>query len=53
MGLKGVRKVPGCSWILVQGRVNVFLSGDKLQPDVDEMLSLLFGTVGIIKRVNV
>lgn len=46
MGLKGVRKVPGCSWILVQGRVNVFLSGDKLQPDVDEMLSLLFGSVG-------
>ncbi|XP_062028387.1 pentatricopeptide repeat-containing protein At1g32415, mitochondrial [Rosa rugosa] len=46
MGLKGVRKVPGCSWILVQGRVNVFLSGDKLHPDVEEMLSILFGTTG-------
>ncbi|CAB4309756.1 unnamed protein product [Prunus armeniaca] len=46
MGLKGVRKVPGCSWIVLQGRVNVFLSGDKLLPQVDEMLSLVFGTIG-------
>ncbi|KAM2821569.1 hypothetical protein COP1_037644 [Malus domestica] len=45
MGFKGVRKVPGCSWILVQGKVNVFLSGDKLHPEVDEMLSLVFGTI--------
>nr|XP_004301707.2 PREDICTED: pentatricopeptide repeat-containing protein At1g32415, mitochondrial [Fragaria vesca subsp. vesca]XP_011465186.1 PREDICTED: pentatricopeptide repeat-containing protein At1g32415, mitochondrial [Fragaria vesca subsp. vesca] len=45
MGLKGVRKVPGCSWILVQGRVNVFLSGDILHPDVGEMLLVLFGNM--------
>ncbi|KAF3449500.1 hypothetical protein FNV43_RR10228 [Rhamnella rubrinervis] len=42
MGLKGVRKVPGCSWILLKGEVHVFLSGDKLKPEVDEMLLLLF-----------
>ncbi|XP_050377879.1 pentatricopeptide repeat-containing protein At1g32415, mitochondrial [Argentina anserina] len=43
MRLKGVKKFPGCSWILVQGRVNVFLSGDKIHPDVNDMLSILFG----------
>lgn len=44
MGLKGVRKVPGCSWILLKGEPYVFLSGDKIHPQADEMLSLLFGT---------
>ncbi|MED6171467.1 hypothetical protein PIB30_040986 [Stylosanthes scabra] len=28
MRLKGMRKTPGCSWILVKGRVHVFSSGD-------------------------
>lgn len=47
MGLKGVRKVPGCSWILMKGRVHVFLSGGKVQqPEVNEMLLLLFNTFG-------
>ncbi|KAF5745663.1 pentatricopeptide repeat-containing protein [Tripterygium wilfordii] len=45
MVLKGVRKIPGCSWILLRGRVHVFLSGDKLDLQVNEMLSLLFGTM--------
>jgi hypothetical protein len=42
MGLKGVRKVPGCSWIVLNGNVCVFLSGDKLDPEADEMLLFLF-----------
>lgn len=29
MGYKGVKKTPGCSWIVVNGKSNVFLSGDK------------------------
>ncbi|CAN8290314.1 unnamed protein product [Cochlearia groenlandica] len=29
MGLKGVKKTPGCSWVVLNGRSNVFLSGDK------------------------
>lgn len=45
MGLKGVRKVPGCSWVLVKGRVHVFLSGNKLQPEVYDMLLHLFKTL--------
>ncbi|XP_017973610.1 PREDICTED: pentatricopeptide repeat-containing protein At1g32415, mitochondrial [Theobroma cacao] len=43
MGLRGVRKVPGCSWIQLNGRVYMFKSGDKLHPQADEVLSLLFG----------
>ncbi|KAJ7955384.1 Pentatricopeptide repeat-containing protein [Quillaja saponaria] len=43
MGLKGVKKVPGCSWISLKGNVDVFLSGDRLPPQVQEMLLLLFG----------
>ncbi|KAK7367694.1 hypothetical protein VNO80_09712 [Phaseolus coccineus] len=30
MRLKGVRKAPGCSWILVKGTVHIFFSDDKL-----------------------
>ncbi|KAJ4845736.1 hypothetical protein Tsubulata_044688, partial [Turnera subulata] len=41
MGLKGVRKVPGCSWIHLGGGVHVFLFGDKLNPQAAEMLSFL------------
>ncbi|XP_058104191.1 pentatricopeptide repeat-containing protein At1g32415, mitochondrial [Magnolia sinica] len=43
MGAKGVRKVPGCSWIQLKGRVHVFLSGDRSHPQTDEILSLLAG----------
>lgn len=45
MGLKGVRKVPGCSWITLTGRVHLFLSRDRVEPEVDDMLLLLFKTV--------
>lgn len=41
MGVKGVKKAPGCSWILIKGRVCVFLSGDKLPPEAREMMQLL------------
>ncbi|XP_057456648.1 pentatricopeptide repeat-containing protein At1g32415, mitochondrial-like [Lotus japonicus] len=38
MRIKGVRKAPGCSWILVKGRVHVFSSGDRLEPHVEDIL---------------
>lgn len=41
MCLKGLRKVPGCSWIVINGRANVFLSGDKLDSEVTEILLFL------------
>ncbi|XP_054805082.1 pentatricopeptide repeat-containing protein At1g32415, mitochondrial [Prosopis cineraria] len=43
MSLKGVMKTPGCSWIILRGRVHIFLSGDRLNPQVEEMLFLLSG----------
>lgn len=42
MGLKGVRKVPGCSWIILSGKVHMFLSGDKVLPQVSDILSFMF-----------
>nr|XP_023885816.1 pentatricopeptide repeat-containing protein At1g32415, mitochondrial isoform X1 [Quercus suber]XP_023885817.1 pentatricopeptide repeat-containing protein At1g32415, mitochondrial isoform X1 [Quercus suber] len=47
MKLKGVRKAPGCSWIMLKGKAHVFLSGNKLHSQVDDMLSLLYVTGGI------
>ncbi|KAK7252722.1 hypothetical protein RIF29_36884 [Crotalaria pallida] len=38
MRLKGVRKAPGCSWILVKGRLHVFSSGDRLEPLAEDTL---------------
>ena len=43
MELKRVRKVPGCSWILLKGEPYVFFSGDRIHPLAEEILSLLFG----------
>ncbi|CAH2034936.1 unnamed protein product [Thlaspi arvense] len=44
MGFKGVKKTPGCSWIVLNGRANVFLSGDKSPCEVDQMfLPMFFG----------
>ncbi|KAK7406355.1 hypothetical protein VNO78_07979 [Psophocarpus tetragonolobus] len=34
MRMKGVRKVPGCSWILVKGTAQIFFSDDKLHTPV-------------------
>ncbi|XP_050231112.1 pentatricopeptide repeat-containing protein At1g32415, mitochondrial [Mercurialis annua] len=42
MGSKGVKKIPGCSWIVLNGRTSVFLSGDKMEAETTKMLSLLF-----------
>ncbi|KAI9181539.1 hypothetical protein LWI28_015939 [Acer negundo] len=39
MGLKGLRKVPGCSWIILSGKVHMFLSGDKNQPHFQHFFS--------------
>ncbi|XP_028751589.1 pentatricopeptide repeat-containing protein At1g32415, mitochondrial [Neltuma alba] len=43
MSLKAAKKTPGRSWIILRGRVDVFLSGDRLDPQVEEMLFILSG----------
>lgn len=53
MRVRGMRKVPGCSWILLSGRVHVFLSGDKVKLEVDDMLLLLFRTFGKTLRLGI
>ncbi|ESQ33551.1 hypothetical protein EUTSA_v10006886mg [Eutrema salsugineum] len=42
MGFKGVKKTPGCSWIVLNGRANVFLSGDKSASDIAQMILPMF-----------
>ncbi|KAJ4831828.1 hypothetical protein Tsubulata_010201 [Turnera subulata] len=45
---KGVKKLPGCSWILVGRKTNLFVSGDKSHPnaaEIDEVLMDLELTV--------
>ncbi|PIA63946.1 hypothetical protein AQUCO_00201336v1 [Aquilegia coerulea] len=46
MRLKGVRKIPGCSWILLKGKLHVFLSGDRSHPQANLIVSLLQEIVG-------
>ncbi|KAK4802497.1 hypothetical protein SAY86_000700 [Trapa natans] len=41
MGVKGVKKVPGCSWVVIRGVVCVFLSGDKLPIEGQDIMPLL------------
>ncbi|RWR86735.1 Pentatricopeptide repeat [Cinnamomum micranthum f. kanehirae] len=43
MGLKGVRKSPGCSWILLKGRVHIFMSGDRSHPQSNEVDTTILG----------
>ncbi|KAI5325561.1 hypothetical protein L3X38_034635 [Prunus dulcis] len=38
---KGLKRVPGCSWIEIRNRVHVFVTGDKNHHQVSEMLSIL------------
>ncbi|KAF5205144.1 Pentatricopeptide repeat-containing protein [Thalictrum thalictroides] len=49
MRLKGVRKIPGCSWIFLKGKSNVFLSGDRSHPEANVIVSLLQEIVGVTK----
>ncbi|CAA0840897.1 Pentatricopeptide repeat-containing protein [Striga hermonthica] len=37
---RGIRKIPGCSWIRVKNRVFTFVVGDKINEMSDEMLAV-------------
>ncbi|KAL5973688.1 hypothetical protein ACLOJK_030344 [Asimina triloba] len=49
MEVKGVRKIPGCSWILLKGRVHVFFSGDRSHPQTDDIFFILEKLISIQK----
>ncbi|KAB2630721.1 pentatricopeptide repeat-containing protein [Pyrus ussuriensis x Pyrus communis] len=38
---KGLRRVPGCSWIEVRNKVHVFVSGDKNHLQLNEIFTML------------
>ncbi|CAB4277155.1 unnamed protein product [Prunus armeniaca] len=39
---KGIRKSPGCSWIIVKDKVHLFLAGDQSHPDLQEIKVMLW-----------
>ncbi|XP_059661369.1 pentatricopeptide repeat-containing protein At1g53600, mitochondrial-like [Cornus florida] len=39
---KGIRKAPGCSWIMVKDQVNLFLAGDESHINFEEIKSTLW-----------
>ncbi|KAA8533247.1 hypothetical protein F0562_033220 [Nyssa sinensis] len=49
---KGLKKQPGCSWIEVGNRVNVFVVGDKSHQQFKEIYFLLWDLHGKMKKVG-
>ncbi|KAM7495350.1 hypothetical protein LguiB_029959 [Lonicera macranthoides] len=48
---KGIRKSPGCSWIMVKDKVNLFLSGDQSHINFEEIKSTLWMILGDMKQL--
>ncbi|CAK9136063.1 unnamed protein product [Ilex paraguariensis] len=48
--LKGIKKSPGCSWIMVQDKVNLFLSGDRSHVKFEEIKSTLWTILDEMRR---
>lgn len=41
IGHRGLKKNPGCSWIEIKGKVNIFVAGDSSHPQAKKIESLL------------
>ena len=41
MNSTGLKKNPGCSWIEVKNKVHLLLAGDKLHPQMKQMIEML------------
>ncbi|GMP79696.1 hypothetical protein CsSME_00035141 [Camellia sinensis var. sinensis] len=46
---KGARKFPGCSWIVVGQKTNLFVAGDKFHPSSDEIHAVLKDLTALMK----
>ncbi|KAK9270297.1 hypothetical protein L1049_025875 [Liquidambar formosana] len=46
---KGVRKFPGCSWIVVGEKTNLFVAGDKFHSSADEIHAVLKDLTALMK----
>lgn len=49
---KGIKKSPGCSWITIKDRVNLFLSGDQSHTNFEEMKRTLWTIVDEIEQLD-
>ncbi|GLT96123.1 hypothetical protein SLE2022_137680 [Rubroshorea leprosula] len=47
---KGVKKLPGCSWIEVEQKTDLFVAGDKFHPKADEIVEVLKNLVALMKK---
>ncbi|OMP01271.1 hypothetical protein COLO4_12017 [Corchorus olitorius] len=52
MRKRGVIKQPGCSWIEIQGHINVFMVKDKRHPRKKEIYSVLNALIKQMKRAG-
>lgn len=43
IGRRGLRKNPGCSWIEIKGKVNIFVAGDSSNPETEKIETFLRG----------
>ncbi|VVB12553.1 unnamed protein product [Arabis nemorensis] len=43
IGRRGLRKNPGCSWIEIKGKVNIFVAGDSSNPETEKIEAFLRG----------
>ncbi|XP_059630563.1 pentatricopeptide repeat-containing protein At3g09040, mitochondrial [Cornus florida] len=46
---KGVKKFPGCSWIVVGQKTNLFVAGDKFHPSAGEIHAVLKDMTALMK----
>ncbi|KAL9455888.1 hypothetical protein AB3S75_005173 [Citrus x aurantiifolia] len=49
---RGLKKNPGCSWIEIKGKVNIFVAGDEMEKEValcghSEKLAMAFGILSL------
>ncbi|KAG7015063.1 Pentatricopeptide repeat-containing protein, mitochondrial, partial [Cucurbita argyrosperma subsp. argyrosperma] len=38
---KGIKKSPGCSWIIVKDKIHLFYAGDRSHKDIEEMTEII------------
>ncbi|EXC19414.1 hypothetical protein L484_004129 [Morus notabilis] len=50
--LKGIKKSPGCSWIVIKDKVNSFLAGDKSHIDIEEIRIILWIIMAEMRQLN-
>ncbi|XP_010262348.1 PREDICTED: pentatricopeptide repeat-containing protein At3g09040, mitochondrial [Nelumbo nucifera] len=47
---RGVKKLPGCSWIVVRKKTNLFVAGDKFHPNAGEIDEVLKDLTALMKE---